>query len=47
MIYGSDKIGDDDNDSGDSVGGKNVYQDNREKLVLVSLSDPYLELCYD
>jgi len=38
------EIGKDDNDSSSGIGGNDVYKDNREELVLASLSDSYLEL---
>jgi len=44
MMYGGGEIGDGDNDSGGGVGGEDMYRSNGEELVLVLLSDSYLEL---
>ena len=44
MMYGGGEIKDSDNDSSSSIGGKDMYRDSKEKLVLALLSDLYLEL---
>jgi len=44
MMYGGGEIGNNDNNSSSGIGGENVYRDNEEELVLVSLFDLYSEL---
>jgi len=44
MTYGGGEIWDGNNDNGSGIRGEDMYRDNREEIVLISLSDLYLEL---